>query len=238
MRALRLMEWKSEATIVEVEDPRPGPGQVVVRIGGAGACHSDLHLMHDFAGGLLPWGPPFTLGHENAGWVHELGEGVTHLSVGQPVAVYGAWGCGDCPRCQMGAETYCDNPAAAPVPSGGGGLGLDGGMAEFMLVPAARLVLPLPEGMDPVHAAPLTDAGLTPYHAVRRSWAKLAPGSTAVVIGVGGLGHLAVQVLKATTAARIVAVDTRAEALDLARQYGADLTLESGADTAAALRDA
>lgn len=236
MRALRLLEWKSEPVLEEVEEPKAGPGQVVVRIGGAGACHSDLHLMHDFGAGLLPWGPPFTIGHENAGWVHELGEGVTGLEVGQAVAVYGPWGCGTCARCRMGVEIYCENPAGAPVPSGGGGLGMDGGMAEFMLVPAARLVVPLPEGLDPVHAAPLTDAGLTPYHAVRRSWKKLTPDATAVVIGVGGLGHLAVQILKATTAARVVAVDTRPEALELAREYGADLTVEVGDEAVEVIR--
>ena len=238
MRALRLMEWKSDPVLVEVDDPEPGPGEVVVRIGGAGACHSDLHLMREFDAGLLPWGPPFTLGHENAGWVHALGPGVAGLEVGQPVAVYGPWGCGTCERCRLGIETYCENPAGAPVPSGGGGLGLDGGMAELMVVPHARHLVPLPDGLDPVAAAPLTDAGLTPYHAVRRSWAKLSPGSAAVVIGVGGLGHLAVQILKATTAARVIAVDTRPEALVLASQCGADLTVTPGDAAAQEIRDA
>ena len=238
MQALRLMAWKSEPELMEVEDPLPADGQVVVRIGGAGACHSDLHLMHDFDAGLLPWGPPFTLGHENAGWVHALGPGVVGLEIDQPVAVYGPWGCGRCQRCRLGIETYCDNPLGAPVPGGGGGLGLDGGMAEFMLVPDARHLVPLPAGLDPVIAAPLTDAGLTPYHAVRRSWAKLPPGSTAVVIGVGGLGHLAVQILRATTAAQIIAVDNRPEALQLASECGADHTMAPGDTTAAAIRDA
>lgn len=236
MRALRLPAWKSEPELVEVAEPEPGPGQVVVRIGGAGACHSDLHLMHDFDSGALPWEPPFTLGHENAGWVHRWGDGVTGLSVGQPVAVYGPWGCGECARCRVGAENYCENPAAAPVPGGGGGLGLDGGMADFLLVPSARHLVPLPDGLDPVHAAPLTDAGLTPYHAIRRSWPKLAPGCTAVVIGVGGLGHSAVEILKATTAARIIAVDTRPEALQLAEQVGADLTVLAGEGAADEIR--
>lgn len=238
MRALRLMAWKSDPLIVEVDEPDPGPGQVVVRIGGAGACHSDLHLMREFDAGLLPWGPPFTLGHENAGWVHALGPGVIGLEIGQPVAVYGPWGCGICPRCRLGIETYCENPAGAPAPSGGGGLGLDGGMAELMLVPDARHLIPLPDGLDPVAAAPLTDAGLTPYHAVRRSWAKLVPGTTAVVIGVGGLGHLAVQILKATTAARVIAVDTRPEALRLASEYGADLGVLPGETATQQIRDA
>jgi propanol-preferring alcohol dehydrogenase len=238
MQALRLLEWRSDPVLCDVDEPVPGPGQVVVRIGGAGACHSDLHLLHDFEPGLLPWAPPFTLGHENAGWVHALGPGVTGLEVGQPVAVYGPWGCGACERCRIGIETLCENPAAAPVPMGGGGLGLDGGMAEFMLVPAARQLVPLPDGLDPVSAAPLTDAGLTPYHAIRRSWPKLAPGTTAVVIGVGGLGHLAVQILKATTAARVVAVDTRKDALTLATHCGADLAVESGPESLAEIRGA
>ncbi|MEW2472314.1 NAD(P)-dependent alcohol dehydrogenase [Micromonospora gifhornensis] len=238
MRALRLPAWKSDPELVEVDEPTPGPGEVVVKIGGAGACHSDLHLMHDFEAGSLPWNPPFTLGHENAGWVHALGAGVTGLEIGQPVAVYGPWGCGVCARCRVGAENYCENPAAAPIPGGGGGLGLDGGMAEYELVPAARLVVPLPEGLDPVLAAPLTDAGLTPYHAIRRSWAKLPPGSTAVVIGVGGLGHIGVQILKATTATRIIAVDTRDEALQLAEECGADQTLRSGERTVEEIRSA
>lgn len=236
MRALRLLEWKSDPVLEVVDDPEPGPGQVVVRIGGAGACHSDLHLMHEFEPGLLPWNPPFTLGHENAGWVHSLGAGVTGVEVGQPVAVYGPWGCGACARCRLGMEDYCEHPMAAPVPGGGGGLGLDGGMADYMLVPDARHLVPLPDGLEPVTAAPLTDAGLTPYHAVRRSWPKLPPGSTAVVIGVGGLGHLGVQILRATTAARIVAVDARPEALALAANEGADLTLAPEESSAREIR--
>ncbi len=236
MRALRLLEWKSEPELVEVPKPTPGPGQVVVRIGGAGACHSDLHLMHDFGGGL-PWGPPFTLGHENAGWVDTVGEGVTAVAEGDAVAVYGAWGCGRCERCRLGTETYCENPAAAPVPGGGGGLGLDGGMAEYLLVPAERLLVKLPAGLDPATAAPLTDAGLTPYHAVRRSWAKMTPDATVVVIGVGGLGHMAVQIVKATTAAKVIAVDPRAEARGLALSFGADHALPSDDATLAAIKD-
>ncbi|CND74656.1 alcohol dehydrogenase [Mycobacterium tuberculosis] len=238
MRALRLLDWKSDPELVDVADPEPGPGQVVVKVGGAGACHSDLHLMRDFEGGALPWGPPFTLGHENAGWVHALGEGVRGLEAGQPVAVYGPWGCGICERCRVGTENYCENPGQAPVPGGGGGLGLDGGMAEYLLVPSARFLVPLPDGLDPVAAAPLTDAGLTPYHAVRRSWAKLPPGATAVVIGAGGLGHVGVQILKATTAARVIAVDTREEARRNAVEHGADHALPSDDGTVQAIRDA
>ena len=239
MRALRLLEWRSDPVLVEVDDPQPGPGQVVVRVGGAGACHSDLHIMREFGPELgLPWKLPFTLGHENAGWVHSLGAGVAGLEVGQPVAVYGAWGCGACPRCRLGVENYCEDPLAAPVPSGGSGLGLDGGMAELLLVDDARHLIPLPDGLAPAQAAPLTDAGLTPYHAIRLSWPKLDPTATAVVIGIGGLGHLAVQILKATTAARVIAVDTRPAALELARDNGADLCVEAGEDAVFAIRGA
>lgn len=237
MQALRLMDWKSEPQLVDVTKPEPGPGQVVIKIGGSGACHSDIHLMDEFEAGALPWGPPFTLGHENAGWVHALGDGVTELEIGQPVAVYGPWGCGACERCRIGTETYCENPLGAPVAGGGGGLGLDGGMAEYMLIPSARFLVPLPDGIGPAHAAPLTDAGLTPYHAIRRSLPKLTPGSNAVVIGVGGLGHMGVQILNAITGANIIAVDQRESALALALDCGADRAFESAADTATQIRE-
>jgi propanol-preferring alcohol dehydrogenase len=231
------MDWKSEPELVEVPDPQPGPGEVVVRIGGAGACHSDLHLMHDFEGGVLPWSPPFTLGHENAGWVHAIGEGVTRVAVGQPVAVYGPWGCGVCSRCAVGIENYCEDPMRAPVPSGGGGLGLDGGMADLMLVPDARLLVPLPDGLDPVTAAGLTDAGLTPFHAIRRSRHLLTADASIVLIGVGGLGHVGVQIARELGPASVIAVDTKSSALDLATKVGADHTVLSGDDAAEIIRD-
>ncbi|MGQ0432160.1 MAG: NAD(P)-dependent alcohol dehydrogenase [Microthrixaceae bacterium] len=230
MRALQLTAWKHDPEFRDVSDPQPGPGQVVVRIGGAGACHSDLHLMHDFEAGMLPWGPPFTLGHENAGWVESLGAGVDGVSVGDPVAVYGPWGCGRCRRCLSGLENYCEHQAEiGPM---GGGLGLDGGMAPYLLVPKARWLVPLGD-LDPVEAAPLTDAGLTPYHAIKRSVPLLVPGSTAVVIGVGGLGHMGVQMLRALTSAQIIAVDQRKEAIDLAREIGADRGVVAGESAAA-----
>lgn len=238
MKALRLEGWHSPAVLRDVDTPVPGPGEVLIQVGGAGACHSDLHLMHEFSDGQLPWSPPFTLGHENAGWIHTLGAGVTGLEPGQPVAAVGAWGCGTCARCRADLETYCDHPERTAAPGGGGGLGLDGGMAEYLLVPDARHLVPLPDGLDPVHAAPLTDAALTPYHAVRRSWGKLTPGSTAVVFGVGGLGHLGIQVLRATTAARVIAIDPRDTARELAERSGADIVLAPGDDLAVQVRDA
>jgi propanol-preferring alcohol dehydrogenase len=230
MKALQLTAWKHEPAFREVPEPEPGPGQVVVRIAGAGACHSDLHLMHDFEPGLLPWGLPFTLGHENAGWVESIGAGVEWLEIGEPVAVYGPWGCGRCARCRSGMENYCESQA--DVGAAGGGLGRDGGMAPLMLVPNARWLVPL-EDLDPVDAAPLTDAGLTPYHAVKRSLPLLVPGSTAVVIGAGGLGHLAVQILRAVSPARIIVVDERRAALEAATGVGADHGVLSGPEASA-----
>jgi alcohol dehydrogenase, propanol-preferring len=233
MRALQITAWKQPPEVRDVPDPDPGPGQVVVRVGGAGACHSDLHLLHDFEPGMMPVPLPVTLGHENAGWVHAVGAGVTRLEVGQPVAVYGPWGCGRCHRCRQGLENYCERQAE--IGAAGGGLGLDGGMAELMLVPDARLLVPLGD-LSPADAAPLTDAGLTPYHAVKRSLPLLVPGSTAVVIGVGGLGHMGIQILRALSAAQIVAVDQRPSALELAVSVGADRVVESGDSAPAEIR--
>jgi alcohol dehydrogenase, propanol-preferring len=239
MRALRLTTWGQEAELVEVPVPTPGPRDVLLRVGGAGACQSDLHLMHEFEAATAPWRPGFVLGHENAGWVAAAGSDVRHFAEGEAVAVMGAWGCGACERCKHGNDPYCDRPAAAGAPGGGGGLGLDGGMAEYMVVrDADRHLVRLPDSLPPDVAAPLTDAGLTPYHAVRRSLGKLRdPRTTALVIGVGGLGGFGVQVLKALTAARIVAVDSRDEARQAAAAYGADHVLAPGDGTPKQLRE-
>lgn len=232
MRALRLVGFQREPELMEIPDPKPGPGEVVIKVGGAGACHSDLHLLWDMDASAV-WQLPMTLGHENAGWVHALGAGVTGVSEGDAVAVYGAWGCGVCARCAVGMENYCERPSLV----GGGGLGADGGMADYLLVPHARHLVPLPAGLDPVTAAPLTDAGLTPYHAIRRSWPKLTPDATCVMIGVGGLGHIGVQIARATTAAQVIAVDVKPEALDLARKVGAHHAVLSDASAAEKIRE-
>jgi propanol-preferring alcohol dehydrogenase len=234
MRALRLTAWQHEPELREVDDPSPGPGEVLVRVGGAGACHSDLHLTHDFPAGLLPFDAPFTLGHENAGWVEAVGAGVTGLETGQPVAVYGAWGCGRCGRCLQGMDNYCEN--RAEFPREGGGLGFDGGMAPLLLVPTARHCVPL-TALTPVEAAPLTDAGLTPYHAIKRSLHRLVPGSFAVVIGAGGLGHMAIQILTALSATTVIAVDTSPEALHLAQAFGAEAAVGAGDAARQEIRD-
>lgn len=221
MNAIRLTAWEEPARVVDVPVPEPGPGQVLVRVAGAGLCHSDLHLMQ-WPAGSLPYELPFTLGHEVAGTVAALGPGADGLEPGEPVLVYGPWGCGGCRWCSVGAEHLCERAPKAR----GAGLGRDGGLAEYMIVPSPRLTVRL-DGLDPVAAAPLADAGLTPYHAVRRALGLLGPGTSAIVIGVGGLGHVAVQLLKALSAARVVAVDRRDEALELAARCGAEVMLAS-----------
>jgi propanol-preferring alcohol dehydrogenase len=231
MRAMQLVAWKHEPELTEVDEPEPRPGEVRIRIGGAGACHSDLHLMHDFDEGMLPWTPPFTLGHENAGWVDALGPGASGFDIGEPVAVYGPWGCGTCHRCVQGLENYCVHQETRA-----GGLGADGGMAPFMIVPDTRHLVRIGD-LDPVDAAPLTDAGLTPYHAVKRSLPLLVPGSTTVVIGAGGLGHMAIQILEALCPTRIIAVDQRPEALAFATEIGASGTVLMNAEAADIVRD-
>jgi len=235
MQAIQLTTWHEEAKLVELAEPTPGPGQIVLKIGGAGACHSDLHIMHGIKGAPSPMPLPFVLGHENAGWVHSLGEGVTSFEVGQAVAVHGAWGCGSCARCLDGLENYCEGHAGLGF---GPGLGIDGGMAEFMVVADARHLVALPENLTPAEAAPLTDAGLTPYHAVARSLSKLGPTSTAVVIGVGGLGHMAVQIIKALSAATVIVIDTKRQALELGLSCGADVAIDAGDEAAAQVRAA
>src|SRR5215218_10869093 len=217
MQAIRLTAWERPAELVEIPMPEPGPGEVLVRVAGAGLCHSDLHLMH-WPAGTLPYDLPFTLGHEVAGTVVALGAGADGVGVGDSVLVYGPWGCGGCRRCSLGEEHLCERAAATR--KRGCGLGHDGGLAEYVVVPSSRLLVPLGD-VDPVTAAPLADAALTPYHAIRRALPHVEPATAAVVIGVGGLGHVAVQLLCALSSLRVVAVDVRAEALELALEAGA-----------------
>ena len=223
MQAIQLTAWENPPELVDVPVPEPGPGEVLLEVAGAGLCHSDLHLMH-WPPGTLPYRLPFTLGHEVAGRVAALGPGADGIEEGEQVLVYGPWGCGRCRRCSRGEEHLCERGRTAP----GAGLGRDGGLAEYMVVPSPRLTVPL-HGLDPVAAAPLADAGLTPYHAVRRALPVLRPGNSAIVIGVGGLGHVAVQLLRALSPVRIVAVDRRDAALETATRSGAHVVLNAAA---------
>ena len=223
MKAVRFTVPGAPPVVETVPIPTPGPGQVLVRIGGAGGCHSDLHVLDH---GALGFHGPFTLGHENAGWVAALGAGVSGWKEGDPVAVYGFWGCGHCHACLLSMESYCEN--AEHLPNNGGGIGTDGGMAEYMLVPSPRLLVPLGT-LAPRDAAPLTDAALTPYHAkfFAHDLAQSLLVHVQVLVGVGGLGHMAVQLLRVLCGARVVAVDLDERKLEHARQLGADLTVNS-----------
>jgi propanol-preferring alcohol dehydrogenase len=215
MQAVKFVGVGRAPQIQETPKPSPAPGQILIKIGGAGVCHSDLHVMEEELG----FTPPFTLGHENAGWVEALGQGVTGFKDGDAVAVYGPWGCGRCHACQLSMENYCEN--WAQMDGFGGGLGRDGGMADYMLVPSARLLVPLGH-LSPAHAAPLSDAALTPYHAIKRALPQLNSASTVVVIGVGGLGHMAIQLLRVLAPVRIVAADVDDKKLQQAQALGAD----------------
>jgi alcohol dehydrogenase, propanol-preferring len=226
MKALQLVAWQHEPELRDVPVPEPGPGAVLVEVAGAGLCHSDLDVM-SWPPDTVPWRLPFTLGHESAGTVAALGPGAEGFAVGDPVLVHTFWGCGTCRHCAEGAENRCLQRRHGR----GGGLGIDGGVAEYLLVPSPRLLVPI-DGLDPAAAAPLADAALTPYHALR-AHLPLRPGSTAVVIGVGGLGHVAVQLLAALTPAHIVAVDVRPEARSLALELGAHAAVEPAALDAA-----
>lgn len=231
MRALRLTRWGQAPELHEVDRPVPGDGQVLVAVEAAGLCHSDLHVL-DAGPGDLPFRLPFTLGHEVAGRVEQVGP-LADVAVGERVLVYGPWGCGQCGRCTTGRENYCDRRAG--LGWAGMGLGRDGGMAAYVLVPSARHLVPIGD-LAAETAAPLSDAGLTPYHAIAPHLPVLDAESTVVVIGAGGgLGHLAVRLLRALTASRVVAVDVRPEALALARSCGAHVTILSTSDSTPAL---
>jgi alcohol dehydrogenase, propanol-preferring len=210
--------------------PEPGEGEVLIKVAGAGACHSDLHVIAATAAGNCFFKPPYTLGHESTGWVAAIGAGVQRVQPGDKVAVYCALGCGKCRTCLAGFESYCMRQRTVNAC----GLGVDGGMAEYMLVPAERYLIPLGD-LDPIEAAPLTDAGMTPYHAINRSRALLTPDATVVVMGIGGLGHLALQILRATSAVRVIAIDVSDQKLALAKELGADATVRAGES---ALREA
>ena len=233
MKALQYREIGAEPEVVEVETPEPGPGQVRLKVTAAGACHSDSFLM-SLPAEQYVWGIPLTLGHEGVGIVDKLGEGVTGLELGESVAVYGPQGCGRCYQCAQGKENYC--PRAAELGIAPPGLGAPGSMAEYMLVPDARHLLPIGD-LDPVANVALTDAGLTPYHAIKMSLPKLVPGSTAVVIGAGGLGHVAIQMLRALTPAMVIALDVNVDKLKLATEVGAHHVFPSDGQSAERVKE-
>ncbi len=224
MRAVQLTAWQSEPEVRDVPVPQPGPGELLLRVDAVGLCHSDLHVM-DCAPGTLPYALPMTLGHEVAGTVVEVGDGVAASWLDRLAVVHGVWSCGTCHNCRRRQENHCLNLDGRV----GCGLGKPGGLAEYVLVPSERQLV-VADGIPAAKLAPLADAGLTAYHAIRLHRDAIDGDSAVMVIGVGGLGHLAVQILTQTTDAHIVAVDTRPSALDVARAHGAHTTATSIGD--------
>jgi alcohol dehydrogenase, propanol-preferring len=232
MLAYRLLQPQRQPEFQVVSEPHAGPGQVVVRVAGSGLCHTDFTVV---SRDRLYWKddpPPFTLGHEIAGWIEEVGTGVTRVRHGEAVAVNPSWAsCGRCHKCRSGEENRCLYQKAIRAP----GVGYDGGHAPMSSCP--KRVFGSYRRLDPVAAAPLTDAGITTYSAIKAALPSIWPGSTVVVIGIGGLGLYAVQFLRLLTGARVVAVDRTEARLKLAREYGADEVIPTGPSAAEETRE-
>ncbi|MFF8401659.1 NAD(P)-dependent alcohol dehydrogenase [Streptomyces sp. NPDC015684] len=215
MKAVQVVAYGRNPEMTDVPVPTvTGPYDVVVRIGGAGVCRTDLHILEgqwaEKSGVTLP----YTIGHENAGWVHAVGAAVTHVSEGDKVIVHPLITCGLCRACRSGDDVHCEQSLFP-------GIDTDGGYAEYLKT-SARSVVRIDDSLEPADVAALADAGLTAYHAVAKAARRLRPGDRCVVIGAGGLGHIGVQVLRALTAVEIVVVDRNPEALKLAETIGAD----------------
>jgi NAD+-dependent secondary alcohol dehydrogenase Adh1 len=218
MKAARLHRYHDPLHVEELQEPTvTGPHDVIVRIGGAGLCRTDLHIQEgqwaEKSGVTLPYTP----GHENAGWVHEVGSAVENVAPGDTVILHPLSTCGLCRACRAGDDVHCINNTFP-------GISADGGFAD-LLKTTARSVVKLEPSLHPRDIAALADAGLTAYHAVRKAAPLLYPGTTAVVIGAGGLGHIGIQCLRALTPAKIVVVDPSERALALAGELGADHTV-------------
>ncbi|MER5472292.1 NAD(P)-dependent alcohol dehydrogenase [Streptomyces sp. NPDC002935] len=230
MKAVQVIEYDEPPVLVDVPDPQiTGPLDVIVKIGGAGVCRTDLHILEgqwkDKSGVALP----YTIGHENAGWVAEVGQAVTNVKVGDPVILHPLVTCGLCRACRAGDDVHCMNSAFP-------GIDADGGYAEYLKT-SARSVVPLAPSLEPASVAALADAGLTAYHAVAKAARVLRPGDKAVVIGAGGLGHIGIQVLRALSPVEMIVIDRSPEALALAKELGADHTLAADGSEADRVRD-
>ena len=216
MRAVRVVGYHEKLEPTEVEVPEPtGPWDVVVRIGGAGVCRTDLHILEGQWAEKSQVTLQYTIGHENAGWVHAVGSAVTNVAEGDKVILHPLVTCGLCRACRSGDDVHCENSSFP-------GIDCDGGYAEYLLT-SARSCVKIDDALEPADVAALADAGLTAYHAAAKAARRLTPRDTCVVIGVGGLGHIGIQCLKAMTPARIVVVDRIAAAVELAQQIGADV---------------
>jgi propanol-preferring alcohol dehydrogenase len=226
MKAAVVTSFTKELEVRELPVPQPGPGQVLVRIEASGLCHTGIHAAHgDWP--VKPT-PPFIPGHEGVGVITQVGAGVPDIRLGQRVAI--AWlgsACGQCEFCLSGRETLCESQRNS-------GYSVDGAYAEYALA-SADYVVPVPDGVSSFDAAPLTCAGVTTYKAVKVSGARSS--DLIAVFGIGGLGHLAVQYAR-ISGASVVAVDIENNKLDLARELGAEHTVNARTgDPVAAIQD-
>ncbi|MCE7002860.1 NAD(P)-dependent alcohol dehydrogenase [Kibdelosporangium philippinense] len=218
MKAVRLHAYHQQPVVEDVPEPTiTGPFDVVVKIGGAGVCRTDLHIIEEQWAEKSGVRLPYTIGHENAGWVHEVGSAVSNVAVGDTVILHPTPTCGLCHACRAGNDMHCENSTFP-------GINTDGGMAEYLLT-SARACIKLNPSTRPEDVAALADAGITAYHAVRKAVPLLYPGTTCVVNGAGGLGHIGIQALAALTATNIVVVDRNEDALKLASSLGAEHTV-------------
>jgi NAD+-dependent secondary alcohol dehydrogenase Adh1 len=230
VKAVRLHKFRTAAVIDEVPDPKiTGPLDVIVKIGGAGVCRTDLHIIEGQWDAAMGTPLPYILGHENAGWVHEVGSGVTNVQPGDTVILHPLVTDGLCRACRAGDDMHCENSAFP-------GLSRDGGMAEYLLT-SARACIKLNPETKPQDVAALADAGITAYHAVRKAIPLLYPGTTCVVIGAGGLGHIGIQCLAELTATGIIVVDQNPDALKLAEELGAEHTVVADGRQVQAVRE-
>ncbi|MGA2925147.1 MAG: NAD(P)-dependent alcohol dehydrogenase [Solirubrobacteraceae bacterium] len=218
MKAARLHAYHEPLKLDSIDEPKAlGPLDVVVRIGAAGLCRTDLHIQEGQWAEKSGVALPYTPGHENSGWVHEVGAAVTNVAPGDTVIVHPFISCGLCLPCRKGDDMHCLNGSFP-------GINRDGGFAEYLLT-SARSVVKLDPVLEPKDIAALADAGLTAIHAVKKAVPVLTAGTSAVVIGAGGLGHIGIQCLRAMTPAQIIVIDPSEKALALAGEMGADQTV-------------
>ncbi|CNE08321.1 Zn-dependent alcohol dehydrogenase [Mycobacterium tuberculosis] len=215
MRAVQVIGYGEDPRMADVPVPEAdGPFDVVVRIGGAGVCRTDLHILEGQWAEKSGVELPYTIGHENAGWVHSVGAAVTSVAEGDKVILHPLVTCGLCRPCRSGDDVHCENSRFPGIDS-------DGGYADYLKT-SVRSVVKLDESLEPADVAAYADAGLTAYHAAAKAARRLTPRDRCVVIGAGGLGHIGVQVLKAISPAELIVVDRKADAVELASEIGAD----------------
>src|SRR6187200_538700 len=227
MKAARIVKLNEPLQVQELQTPTPIGTQILVKVQSVGVCHSDVHVWEGYYEGIggQPLKTtdrgvkyPLTPGHEIAGIVDNLGEQVEGFSKNEKVLVYPWIGEGMCPACRVGEENLCDKPRSL-------GIYRDGGYAQYVLVPSYKYLVKLGDDMDTDTSAPLSCAGLTAYGAVKN--ANLKPDDNVVIIGTGGLGLMAIQLAKAVTGAKIIAMDLDDQKLDVAKKEGADIIVNS-----------